>query len=212
LFLKFTPKIPENPAGDFASIRFVKPALTGDPEPFPTTFDPWEDPKVGQPLEGFFNGGVNIKPSAPVPTLNSVSPARGPLAGGGKVLANGFGFLPAGGSEEDSRLFLVYRPFLGTPVEREAQVTSKSEYLLEFTAPAANLEPTPAVFADFDLEFRSPRGNSVLQNAYRYDALRITGTDRSSGSPSGSEPMTIYGYGIGPATGAEGDTRVEFRI
>ncbi len=212
LFLKFKPKVPENPAGAFARIELIKDRGA----PNPSMFVPERVPNDGPPLEAWFDGGVDIAPVADVPTLLSVSPATGSLIGGGEAVVNGFGFLAGiDRPEEQIQLSLAHRPLGGTPVVRPVEWIPGRPFknnLLEFKVPGAGLT-APSLFATkFDVELRTPNGHSILPEAYSYEYLRVASASISSGGVEGGQLMTVLGFGFAPLLGKESDPRVEFRI
>src|SRR5262249_2881632 len=112
LNLFFKPRAPDTPAGAIATIDLVDPP--GDQY---TSVIPDTVPNDGPPLEARFDGAIDIAPALDIPTIASVSPLFGSLAGGAEGTISGYGFL-AGGTEpaRQGQGALVDRPARAPPI------------------------------------------------------------------------------------------------
>jgi hypothetical protein len=205
LVLKFLPRVPELPGGALASIQLGQPDAAGDR----TLLVPNWAPNDGPTLEAVFDGSVQIRAPAGFPRLTSITPARGPLSGGGEALLSGLSLLAGVQSPADLSIALVHREPGRSPVSRPVtRVIQSDDNLIKFELPSAGAEFYKPIFfsVPFDVELTTLKGRTILPEAYRYEYLRLLDLDVKSGSELGGERVEIQGYGIGPGA------RVSFRV
>jgi hypothetical protein len=114
------------------------------------------------------------------PTVSSVAPDAGPVAGGQDVIVAGTGFVPG---------TTVY---FGATVSPSVTILAGGSGLVA-VAPAG----TPGAI---DITVTTPQGTSptTLKDAYFYGTPQITGVTPSSGSSAGGTTVTITGTGFSP--------------